>query len=457
MIRSSLAALAACLALGPALAQAASADPNGFVLYRGATLIDGTGAPPRADVSILVKGERIERVWAGNAMAFKLPGDTRVVDASGQYVLPGLVDSHQHLATPPSRPFAEAQMRRDLYSGITTVRDMADDLRNIADLARAARIGEITGPDIYYAALMAGPSFFDDRRTHAATAGAVAGKVPWMQAIGPETDLVQAVAMARGTGATAIKIYANLPADQVAKIAAEAHRQGVAVWAHAAVFPAKPSEVLAAGANVASHVCMLAYEVSDPVPAQYHNRAPVEAARFAGGDNSVVGALFDRMKRDGVVLDATVRVYASLDRRFAANPKGPKPYCAADLASRLTAQARRAGVMISAGTDGFSDPTSAYPALYEELELLVDRAGFTPLEAIRSATQIGALSIGKNADFGTITSGKLANLVFVAKDPSRDIRALRTVITTVKRGVAYPRADYDPTTDLAARRTSPIP
>jgi imidazolonepropionase-like amidohydrolase len=276
-----------------------------------------------------------------------------------------------------------------------------------------------------------------------------------MQAIGPDTDMVQAVAMARGTGATAIKIYANLPADQVARIAAEAHRQGVAVWAHAAVFPAKPSDVLAAKADVVSHVCMLAYEASDPIPAQYHNRAPVEAALFADGDNAVVGRLYEQMKRDGVILDATIRVYASLDRRFAANPRGPKPYCTADLASRLTGQAKRAGVMISAGTDGFSDPESAYPALYEELELMVDKAGFTPLEAIRSATQIGALSIGRDADFGTVAPGKLANLVFVAKDPSKDIRALRTVIATVKRGVAYPRADYDPATDLAARRNEP--
>ena len=56
-------------------------------------------------------------------------------------------------------------MRRDLYSGITAVRIMADDLRAIAELARAARAGEIAGPDLYYAAIVAGPSFFEDPRT----------------------------------------------------------------------------------------------------------------------------------------------------------------------------------------------------------------------------------------------------------------------------------------------------
>src|SRR5690606_13449342 len=140
----------------------------------------------------------------------------------------------------------------DLYSGITSTRDMADDLRNIADLARASRIHEIPGPDIYYAALMAGPSFFEDPRVQAASLGAVGGEVPWMRAISPQTDLTMAVAQARGTGASAIKIYANLPGAEVARITAEAHRQGVPIWAHAAVFPATPKEVLDAGADVVS-------------------------------------------------------------------------------------------------------------------------------------------------------------------------------------------------------------
>src|SRR5580698_7992922 len=146
---------------------------------------------------------------------------------------------------------------------------MADDLRAVADLARASRVGEIPGPDIYYAALMAGPEFFDDPRTHATTAGETAGAVPWMQAITPDTDLVIAVAEARGTGATAIKIYADLPGERVAAITREAHRQGVQVWTHAAVFPASPQEVIGAGVDAVSHVCMLAYQASDAMPAEY--------------------------------------------------------------------------------------------------------------------------------------------------------------------------------------------
>lgn len=445
MIRTSLAALAACLALVPSFALA-EGPAEKLTVYKGATLIDGTGAPPRPGMSILIKGERIERVWKEGEIAFKLPPETAVVDVAGQYVLPGLIDSHEHLATPPNRRFAEAHLKRDLYSGVTSIRDMADDLRNVADLSRATRIGEIPGPDIYYAALMAGPSFFEDARVQAASLGAKGGEVSWMQAITPQTDLPLAVAQARGIGASAIKIYANLPGEEVARITAEAHRQGVPIWAHAAVFPATPAQVLDAGADAVSHVCMLAYQVSDQIPGQYHNRAAVQEEKFGKSVHPEIAKLLAKMKADGVVLDATVRIYEAMKGR------PTKPYCSTELAAQITNQALKAGVIISAGTDGFSAPDAAFPALYEELELLVNRAGFTPMQAIVAATRNGALSVRKDPDFGTIEAGKLANLVFTRQDPSKDIGALRTLTLTVKRGKAYPRTDYDPKADAAVRK-----
>lgn len=440
------ATLALLLALFGGTSQAQSADPA--TLYRNVTIIDGTGAAPKPGMNLLIRGERIVSLGADAPTG----GDIKVVDASGLYVLPGLINTHEHLATPPNRAYAEAQMKRDLYGGVTSVRDMADDLRQVGDLARAARAREIPGPDLYYAALMAGPDFFGDPRTQAVSVGGVPGQVPWMQSIGPDTDLVQAVAMARGTWASAIKIYADLPAERVAAITAEAHRQGIPVWAHAAVFPASPAQVLAAGVDAVSHVCMLAYQASDAMPGAYHARAPVDASKFAASDSPVTAALFRTMRARGVPLDATLLVYDELDRAHAAHPERPAGYCSLDLAARLTAQARREGVIVTAGTDTLGDPADPWPALYREMALLVDRAGFTPLQAIRAATGDAALAIRHDPDFGTLAPGKLANLVFLAKDPSTDIGAMRTVAFTVKRGLTYPRADYHPDADRAARK-----
>ena len=250
--------------------------PRNYVVYDGVILIDGTGAAPKPGMAIVVADGRIAAIipasrWRGSAGA-----KVDVVDMHGRYAIPGLIDSHVHLATDPDPPYERALLRRDVYSGVTTVRDMAGDTRVLADLARATTLHKLDGPDIYYAALMAGPQFFHDPRTIASAQGAVPGAVPWTQAITDETDIPLAVARAQGTGATALKIYADLPAPLIGRITAEAHRQHMLVWAHAAVFPASPRDGVDAGVDVVSHACMLAYQASATMPPQYHNRAPVE-------------------------------------------------------------------------------------------------------------------------------------------------------------------------------------
>ncbi len=403
------------------------------------TLIDGTGAGPRTGMAIVVDGERIRAIVAGAGAAREFPR-AQIIDARGQYVLPGLIDSHVHMATSPNRRFAEALLRRDVYSGVTAVRDMAGDARMLADLSRAAHMAEVPSPDIYFAALMAGPEFFKDHRTVDAARGAVPGDVPWMRAITDKSDLTLAVAEAHGTGATAIKIYADLPGDLVQRITAEAHRQHMLVWAHASVFPASPREVIDAGVDVVSHACLLGYQVSEPVPRTYHNRPPVDAAKLAG-DNPRIDALLADMKRHGTILDATLYVYDAMWRVPNAQPP---PYCKLATAEKLAAEAHRAGVLISTGTDAPGSWSDPFPSLFEELSLLVRHAGFSPLEAISASAGIGAMTVGKSAEMGTIAPGKLANLLFVVKDPLADIDNLKSVIMTVKRGVLYRRSQYKP-------------
>lgn len=433
-------ALLAALAVTPL---AAAADNEPAILFTNLTLVDGDASPPEPGMAILVRGERIAAV--GPVSQIQAAG-AKTVDMKGAFATPGLINTHVHLATPPDRRYAQAMLRRDLYGGITAERDMADDLRQVADLARGARVGEIPGPDIYYAALFAGPEFFEDPRTQAATAGETPGKTAWMRAIDADTDLRQAVAEARGTGATAIKIYADLPADRVAAITAEAHRQGMQVWAHAAVFPASPAEVLAAGVDGVSHVCMLAYQVSDRMPGAYHRRPAVQAEKLTAPDDPVMAGLFAGMNERDVVLDATLWVYEEITRRSAADPSFPKPYCTAPLAARLTNQAWRAGVTISVGADGFAPGTSPWPALQDEMGYLQDTAGMKPLDVLRAATLNGAKAVGREAEMGTITPGKLANLAFLKADPSRSVQAFRTVVLTVKRGRLFWRRDYRPVT-----------
>jgi imidazolonepropionase-like amidohydrolase len=419
------------------LSLAVAADqspPPVTIAYTGATLINGGTAAALPDVVIVTRDARIIAVRP--AKDFQADKDTQVVDVHGKFIIPGLVNTHVHLATLAEPPVAYAYLRRELYSGVTSVRDMAGDVRLLAELKREAEFDEAPSPDIYYAALMAGPEFFVDPRTHDAARGRVAGEVPWMQAITASTDIRAAVAAARATGATGIKIYADLPASLVTAITAEAHRQGLLVWAHAAVFPAIPSEVVGAGVDVVSHACMLGYEISAQPEATYAYKKPVDA-RGLMQPNAKMRDLFADMKRRGTILDATISVY-DLD---------PRPVCPLNISDYLTHEAYQAGVDISAGTDDDADWKNTDSVLDDEIEMLVHRAGMTPAQAIRSATLVGARTVGLEEQIGSVDPGKVADFVVLDSNPLTDISAVRSVNLVVKHGLRYPRTAYKPATD----------
>ena len=126
-----------------------------------------------------------------------------------------------------------------------------------------------------------------------------------------------------------------------------------------------------AGVDVVSHACLLAYQASPEMPRAYHNRPPVDETLFANNDH-VLDPLFANMKERGTILDATLYVY---DVMWKVPNAQPPPYCSLALAEKIAAEAHRAGVMISAGTDAPGDWSDPYPSLYQELSLLVHHAG----------------------------------------------------------------------------------
>lgn len=355
--------------------------------------------------------------------------------------MPGLIDSHVHLATDPSttdpRDVIERRLKQALYGGVTSVRDMAGDARMLADLARAAMVHEIESPAIYYAALWAGAEFFTDPRTVAMSRGFAAGSVPWGLAIADSTNLALAVARAKGTGATAIKTYALLPAPLIERIADEAHRQGMKVWSHARVTPASPAQVIAARIDAVSHadmfVCVVNACTQAPTAAVYQ-RESATAPRLL--------TLYEDMKRRGVILDPTLFVYEVLgkapgitaEQRLRLDARGA-------FGAAVTAAAHRAGVEIVAGTDSIGDgDINKYPNVHAEMELLVRNAGMTPLAAMRAATYAGAKAIGIEKTHGSVEIGKAADLVVLDADPALDIRNTRSVRYVIRNGRLYTRS-----------------
>ena len=390
------------------------------LLIRNASVIDGSGAASRPGIDVMIRGGRIA------ALGPSLSGSADLtIDARGLFAMPGLTDAHVHLS---GLPWAERteQLKRVLRGGVTMVYDVASDLRSTSDLSRAALTNEIESPAIFYAALFAGPAFFSDPRVVATSRGYKPGEAPWNRSIDASTDLVRAVAEARGAGSTSVKLYAALDGPTVRRIGEEARRQNVRLIAHATVFPAKPSDLVAAGVKMLAHTAYLAWEGSPPTP-DFPKRARGD---FAGvpADGPVIGGLLQSMKDNDVTLNPTLWIFAE------GTPKDDLSAARIAWQNTVTRRAQDLGVVLAAGVDSLTTAADPLPMIHKELEVMVTGAGLTPLQAITAATRGAAHAIGVDDARGTIAVGKVADLLLVTADPTADIRNTRKIRYVIKDG-----------------------
>jgi len=428
--------LAALLALGPA---ATSAQPSAArrIALTDVTVIDGTGAAPRRGMTILVEDGRIAAVFPNGGRT--IPADAERPEVAGSFVIPGLIDSHVHLAT-FDRPdnILRAILRFSLLGGVTTVRDMGGNAERVLQFARNADSSGVLSPRIYASAVFAGAEWFanyDSTRVAYWSGTAPKGQAVGARRIDESTDIAAAVRAAKALGVRGIKLYSGLTAAQVERIGREAKAQGLAVWAHAVAQPAIPLEVLAAGPTTTSHADMLIWTAMRPGAPGVGTRA--ERTRLIASvrpDAEVMQTLYRRMARDRVLLEPTLIVMQLGDvqnGRF-----GPLGEVQA-WSVAATRAAHRAGVGIVAGTDAIGQQT---PNIHTEMQVLVTQVGLTPLEAIQAATQHGAQALGLADSTGTIAAGKWADLVVLRAGPSADIRNTQTVRWVMRRGVLHERS-----------------
>lgn len=436
-----ISAILIMIAIGGAPGVARGQSPA--LAFDHVTVIDGTGAPPRQHMTVVLSDGRIKGLFPSGTRP--LPAGAKVIDLTGRSIIPGLIDAHVHVATDPSGRDAKAseQLRSALMGGVTAVRDMAGDAVVLQKLAAAATRAGFESPRIYYAAVMAGPTFFEDPRTATSAHGGKAGEVAWMQAVTAETDIAKAVSRAKLTGATGVKIYADVSPRLVARIAREVHRQGMKVWTHATIYPSRPSDAVDAGADVISHALLLYWEGAKDVPTRYHRRVASAVYDSLDVRGSVVESMLRDMKAHNTVLDATLFISSRLESAPAGTAGMTDPRRALEWMYRVTRRAKEMGVTVAAGTDGMSPGGAVEPPnIHREMELLVSRAGFSPIEAISAATRNSARAIGIEGNAGTVAVGKDADLVVLTADPSSNIRNTREIELVVKRGIVFERKAF---------------
>jgi hypothetical protein len=367
---------------------------------------------------------------AGAAAQVTVPPGTQIVDGNGKTLVPGLWDSHMHFADDASGPAL-------LSLGITSVRDPGNI--NALTLARAARRakGDLLSPRVYPSVLI------DGKGPNSAQVATVATS---------QDEALAIVRKAKSDGFIAIKLYGTFNPAWVRTTAAEAHRLGLHVHGH---LPAgmRPSQAIDDGYDEITHIYFVMMQaMPDDVVAKSNGMArflgPGRYAKDVRLDAEPMKSLIAKMAQRKITVDPTLVVAESLyvpengDLSPAYAPfvgtlpptveRGfrqggfvmPPGVTRADFRasftrlSELVGVLHEAGVPIVAGTDGTG------MELVRELELYV-AAGFTPAEALASATLQTARLVHADAHTGSIAVGKAADLVLVDGDPSIRIGDLR--------------------------------
>ncbi len=465
MPRSATVALALIL---PAalLADQPPAAPKPLAIT-GVTVIDTAGGPPRPNQTVLIRGDRIAAV--GGPGDVTVPADADTLDAAGKFLIPGLWDMHVHIAGPD-------YLKLFLAHGVTGVREMhAFFPEGILRIRQLVREGLMNGPRIVAAgALIDGPRTFWPGALKATTPGEGRAAVQRLQRM----------------GADFVKVYDSLTPEVYWAIVTEAKAQGLPFAGHVPL--AVPiTEASAAGQRSVEHLTGVALACSaredelrrDLLAALAKTEDASAAYALIGRTSTQISdsydaakarALFATLKRNSTWQTPTLTVLRAMgsldDPTFTADPRSkylpayltrgwkienmPKERrpTAELLASRrasyaqalkIVAAMRAAGVPILAGTDTTNPYCFPGFSLHGELELLVTKCGFTPLQALQTATVEPARFLGRAADLGTVAAGKLADLVVLDADPTADIRNTAKVNAVLANGRLFRRAALD--------------
>lgn len=409
------------------LVQATSGEAKNVVIHAG-TLIDGTAGPTRSNVSIMITDERITSVIAG----FIAPDGAEVIDLSHSTVLPGFIDDHDHLSNTGDRlPLnrfvltdgdavinAVVNMRLEIETGFTSVRDLGSGPLTAPAVIRAIQAKKIVGPRIWTAMEPIGPTGGHSDPENGIRPDISFANRPYTIADGVD-QVIERVREHRRRGATVIKIY---PSGGVASIGDDPQ----AMTMSAAEMKAAVDTAHALGMKVAAHA---------------HGTEAINTAIIAGVDSIEHGTYatadsYRLMKEHGTYLVPTLLVADVIYQQAVRNPETLPP-TVADKAKAVVpvmtknfTNAYRAGVKIAFGTD---QGASGGRNKAQEFALLV-AAGMTPREAILAGTQQAAQLIGDPQDIGSVQAGRYADIVAVTGDPLENIEVLQKVDFVMKGG-----------------------
>jgi imidazolonepropionase-like amidohydrolase len=424
------------------LANQLSRHPSHPVAVEHVTLFDSVHAAILKDQTVIVNGDRITAV--GAAAAVRIPKDAERIDGKGKTLLPGLFDMHAHLGA--------LDGFLNIASGVTSVRDVGNDIELLKHLQDRWDSGVAIGPRVWKA------GFIDGRGPFQAPTGLYADTAAEAEA---------AVNRYADLGYVQIKIYSSLKPELVPGIVKAAHARGLRVSGHV------PNGMIASqlvedGADELQHINFiflnfLASKVKDTRTPERFTAVGEYAAKL-DLHSKEVNDFIDLLLTHHTTVDVTLSAF---EPDFTGRPGKVSPDWAPIL-DRLPAQVQRgayvgglpvneqndqlykdsyeamlamtkrmydAGVPILAGTDA-----AAGLMLHRELELEV-RAGIPPVRALQNATFVAATVLKQERELGSIEAGKRADFLLVDGNPAEHIGDIRRCRLVMKNGVLYKSDD----------------
>ena len=454
-----LALLAACTAESP--------KNSGFLVLKGATAFDGNGAVLAQSV-ILIKDGKIEAVGGPD---LSIPADSEILDLTGKFIAPGLVDAHVHFGQTgffDGRPDAldirdtigyvelqsRLQLNPDRYyetylrSGVTAVYDVGGYPWTIA--LQASAENNLNAPHVAAAGPLLSP-VADKNLADLNTPG----QKQLLNLSSPEFGR-EAVRQNTSLGSAGIKIWQihlNDAAfmESLRAVAEEVARQHNTLIVHATDLD-QAKEALRLGANV------LVHSVDDqPVDEEFITLARQAQTIYcptlivARGYYNAYKALkggFVMADPNQALDEQTRKLMQSAGRffKYLPNPEGYEQMLLryeaylGGVEETMAENLRRiyeAGIPIAVSTDAGNPGTLHGLSIYDEMEAM-QRAGIPAADILVMGTRIGAQAMGRLADFGTLEPGKMADLIILDKDPSADIAHMRSITHVMRGGLVRP-------------------
>jgi imidazolonepropionase-like amidohydrolase len=433
-LSSALAAIAlASVASAQQAAQQPTPPPTPIVL-RAARVIDGTGAAPIANGVVVVTGNRITAVGRGGAVA--IPAGAQTIDLGDATLLPGLIDTHTHISGrilgDPGNDLESVKdydtygavlsvvhAERTLMAGFTTIRNVGSD--NWADLAlkKAINEGKVRGPRIQGAAHSLGitgghcdnnafkPGLMDGDPTTGIADGEQQVRAAVRYQVKYGADLIKTCATGGvlSEGDAVGNVQYGLDELRAMVDEAKKHDRKVAAHAHGA-----EGIKLATRAGVAS--------------IEHGSFLDIEGARL--------------MVQHGTYLVPTLMAGEGVERAAKSGTitglRAEKALAAAAAMRNAIKIAKANGVKVALGTDAGVIPHGSNA---RELRLMVEWGGLTPMEAVVAGTSSAAKLLGWDDRIGTLATGRLADVVAVPGDITRDVTVAERVLFVMKDGVIY--------------------